>query len=925
MGELSTRPNNETENVEATVLKALHDDLNQKYSQLSTECDNLHVDINKLKAENEQLKATLRGGVRLCGKKGQKKPLYEDEHSEGEKTSNIMADMEDDLDEGDGEIIDPDKNSNRDITSRRNNVKMVGLPEKVEGQDAAAFLEKWLPEALGLEPREALVIERAQRIGVQDNEDIRVMMQGSSMVKVRSSRWQKSRNLKLLEDGVTVWCESTKSSRKAKAQQTFSVTEVECVREGCQSEALRTLYGSVPENQCFTVVFRGPRKSLDLLCPSADEAQCWVRGIRTLKECVANMTQKEKLDHWIRGYLRRADQNQDGKMSYDEVKRLLQMINIDLNEQYARSLFKKCDRSCDGRLDHIEIEEFCRELLRRPELDAVFRYYSSNGFVLTTAELRDFLGDQGEDASLFHAQSLIVSYELNEWAQKNQFMTQNGFTMYMLSLENDVFNPDHARVYQDMNLPLAHYFISSSHNTYLTKDQVTSTSSTEPYIRALNQGCRCVELDCWDGDKGEPVIYHGHTLTSKVLFKEVIETIAQYAFKTSPYPLILSLENHCSVEQQAVMAKHLCTILGSKLLTKPLNDQPLKELPSPEELRGYILVKGKKETPHLGQLVKTCSYASFSSSSDDELTGGNRNTPKKDAGKVVSTKLSPELSEQVVYCRSVPFRGFERVSEKPANEMSSFSENDALRHIKDSGKLFVRHNSRQLSRIYPSGQRLQSSNYDPQEMWNVGCQMVAMNFQTPGEQMDLNQGRFLPNGCCGYVLKPSFLCSPISNFNPENTGGGPGHVPTQLTIRIISAQQLPKIKTDKASSIVDPQVWVEIHGVAIDNSRDKTHRIDNNGFNPRWDCTLSFQLQVPELALVRFVVEDHEHTTKNDFVGQFTLPFSSLCTGYRHVHLLKADGSSLSPATLFIQVKVSRKGVPIKTVSERMGLAKGKD
>lgn len=76
---------------------------------------------------------------------------------------------------------------------------------------------------------------------------------------------------------------------------------------------------------------------------------------------------------------------------------------------------QKCDRSGDGRLDHTEIEEFCRELLRRPELDAVFRHYSGSGNVLSIAELRDFLGDQKEDASLNHAQNLILTYELNEW------------------------------------------------------------------------------------------------------------------------------------------------------------------------------------------------------------------------------------------------------------------------------------------------------------------------------------------------------------------------------------------------------------------------------------------------------------------------------------------------------------------------------
>lgn len=43
------------------------------------------------------------------------------------------------------------------------------------------------------------------------------------------------------------------------------------------------------------------------------------------------------------------------------------------------------------------------------------------------------------------------------------------------------------------------------------------------YINDLCKGCRCVELDCWDGDDGEPLIYHGYTLTGRIRFSDVIQ------------------------------------------------------------------------------------------------------------------------------------------------------------------------------------------------------------------------------------------------------------------------------------------------------------------------------------------------------------------------------------------------------------------
>jgi hypothetical protein len=74
--------------------------------------------------------------------------------------------------------------------------------------------------------------------------------------------------------------------------------------------------------------------------------------------------------------------------------------------------------------------------------------------------------------------------------------------------------------------------------------------------------------DCWDGQDGYPFIYHGHTMTSKIKFRDVVKCIKEHAFVTSEYPVILSIEDHCSLPQQRKMAESFQEIFGDMLLGK---------------------------------------------------------------------------------------------------------------------------------------------------------------------------------------------------------------------------------------------------------------------------------------------------------------------------------------------------------------------
>ena len=449
------------------------------------------------------------------------------------------------------------------------------------------------------------------------------------------------------------------------------------------------------------------------------------------------------------------------------------------------------------------------------------------------------------------------------------------FASFMVSGACNVYSSAPSQTRFDR--PLNEYFISSSHNTYLTGRQFAGDSSTEAYITALRHGCRCVEIDCWNGPDGRPIVTHGHTRTSSVLFIDCINSIGRYAFESSEYPVILSLEVHCDAEQQAKMVEIMKDGLGEKLMLHPLSEQP-SQLPSPESLKNRILVKVKASentetggssdqgrgrrfrstsspTPrpeppetsilpnspllfnaptmsppfHPASMINTpyqrsMTATSVSSAGEDSDTAQARNllsdTPQKTKH---TSKITKALAELGVYLQGYKYRGFSTVEGREYNHIFSLDETKAGGLCKNPQEkaLFEDHNLRYMFRVYPKGLRLDSSNFDPNIFWRRGVQMVALNWQTYDRFQQINQAMFAAStDRHGYVLKPDYLRQPRAL---NGAGDSRLKLPRRLvrfSVEMISAQQLPRLHGMDRSVSISPFIEIQVY-----NAEDKARGI----------------------------------------------------------------------------------------------------
>ncbi|XP_039529486.1 1-phosphatidylinositol 4,5-bisphosphate phosphodiesterase eta-2 [Pimephales promelas] len=787
------------------------------------------------------------------------------------------------------------------------------------------------------------------------------MQAGSQMIKLRGKSKALVRLFYLDEHKSCIRWRPSRKHERAK----ITIDSIHEVCEGMRTEVFRRFASSnFDPNCCFSIYHGDHVESLDLVSTNGEEARTWITGLKYL---LAGISDEDSLakrlrtrDQWLRQTFSEADKNGDGNLSIGEVLQLLHKLNVNLPKQKVKEMFQEADTDDDQ--GSLTFEEFCtfyKLISTRRDLYLLMITYSNHKEHMDVNDLQRFLENEQKMVNVTkdYCKMIINQFEPCSESQTHMLLGIDGFTNYMRSPAGDIFNPEHYQVNQDMTQPLTNYFIASSHNTYLTGDQLLSQSRVDMYAYVLQTGCRCVEVDCWDGPDGEPIVHHGYTLTSKILFKDVVETINKYAFAKTQYPVILSIENHCTVPQQKKMAQYLMEVLQDKLDLSNINTNESRRLPSPEVLKGKVLVKGKKlpanidadaeegdvsdedsgeeeeeeeeqlngdsteGTPETGDESKKRSRRSFmgsfrrkkkkrvklkkkpnmsDSDTEQEIPSSNDKQSINYGKRRKTMRLSRALSDLVKYTKSVRVHDIETQAYMCSWQVSSLNESitNQILHLKPAQ--LVRFNQRQLIRVYPSNYRVDSSNFNPQTFWNAGCHLVALNYQTEGRMLQLNRAKFAANGNCGYVLKPKCMCK--GAFNPTLEDPLPGHRKSQLVLKIISGQQLPKPKDSMLGDrgeIIDPFVEVEIIGLPTDCNKQQTRVVDDNGFNPMWEETLVFTLHMPQIALVRFMVWDHDPIGR-DFIGQRTIAFKSMMPGYRHVYL-----EGMEEASIFVHVSIN--------------------
>lgn len=731
---------------------------------------------------------------------------------------------------------------------------------------------------------------------------------------------------------------------KARPNKFVHMDEILAVRSGSDVQQYGIDLGLRDVTTMFTIIYTGPKKTdnsnkmMHILADKLETCNAWIgfldamlRHRQEVMESLMSFDEGAIAHYWQSEMTRQFGEQPRSEVQEEldmaAVKRLCQNLHIYNAVSILEKNFQQADVRSRGRLNFSEFMDFVRKTNQRPDVRRLMHSIAEQpNLGITLEEFLSFLRDiqkEDVDSNLHMWEKKFArlatrmpksdsSIDAAGDAPEVPRMCEAAFVSFVASKQNGPLQEEPQSYTLDH--PLTDYYISSSHNTYLLGRQVKGQSSIEGYIAALVQGCRCVEVDSWDGPEGQPQVVHGRTLTTAISFREVIAVINKYAFVKTLQMLTVSIENHCSPAQQQIMYDIMKEIFGSRLIEEPL-DVASSSLPPPCQVQERIAIKVKVPVPEepepaaqtgrrRGNSVNSMRTQTFipegvvadhtqgppqspmlapSQSSrrlanktrvntiteggpPDFLSSDNESGSDTAANVRSSNKTVPVLGKLGVYFAGVKFSGFDSPDAKKFNHIFSFMESSFSKHSRTDKIALDLHNMRHMMRVYPDGIRLSSSNFDPLIYWRRGVQMAALNWQTNDLGMQLNRAMFEGGtDSSGYVLKPEALRSiQVSPLDERIIKGKRKYSRVSFSIDVLSAQQLVRPANLAHGKAMNPYVEIEVFDgrafepKAANPAREfdtplkvQTEPIRDNGFNPMFNNgRFKFQLTTKYPELV---------------------------------------------------------------------------
>ena len=199
-------------------------------------------------------------------------------------------------------------------------------------------------------------------------------------------------------------------------------------------------------------------------------------------------------------------------------------------------------------------------------------------------------------------------------------------------------------------------------------------------------------------------------------------------------------------------------------------------------------------------------------------------------------------------------------------------------------------------RVYPKGTRISSRNLKPVSFWGIGAQICALNWQTFGASIQLNEALF--SGSDGYVLKPVALRA--GGNGVLNTGGRKKlrlHVGGAVDIPVPSGRDAAEIKPYLTCTLYHPSFLTEDDIPKRKTAHYKQHKLglvhkwgSSPSTDPIWDEVLEWEYDENELVFLRLLIKSDDAFARNPILVVSAVRLSYAAEGWCFIRMLDLKG-----------------------------------